>query len=99
MDKFVTRHRKRSVDEADEWKSGEPIKKCKDECEVEEEFSQPIPWQKFEAEGLDCDYSFLFEKEEADHLLKQLEEEVMYFTGIECAFVSFRPVTTLKKSF
>lgn len=83
MDKFVTRHRKRSAVEADEWKSEEPIKKCQeDECEVEEEFSQPIPWQKFEAEGLDCDYSLLFDKEEADRLFNQLEEEVVYFTGI-----------------
>ncbi|ROL51428.1 DNA oxidative demethylase ALKBH2 [Anabarilius grahami] len=82
MDKFVIRHRKRSAVEEDEWKSEEPIKKCQeDECEVEEEFSQPIPWQKFEAEGLDCDYSLLFDKEEADRLFNQLEEEVVYFTG------------------
>lgn len=90
MDKFVTRNRKRSAVEADEWKSEEPIKKYhEDECEVEEEFSQPIPWQKFEAEGLDCDYSLLFDKEEADRLFNQLEEEVVYFTGIESAFVSY----------
>ncbi len=89
MDKFVTRHRKRSAVEADEWKTEEPFKKYKEECEVEEEFSQPVPWQKIEAEGLDCDYSLLFDKEEADQLFIQLEEEVEYFTGIEdTTFVS-----------
>lgn len=81
MDKFVTRHRKRSAVEADEWETEETFKKYKEECEVEEEFSHPIPWQKIEADGLDCDYSLLFDKEEADHLFNQLEEEVEYFTG------------------
>ncbi|XP_066513004.1 DNA oxidative demethylase ALKBH2-like [Hoplias malabaricus] len=45
------------------------------------EFSHPIPWRKIEAEGLDCDYSLLFSKEEADMLFSRLEEEVEYFTG------------------
>uniref|UniRef100_A0A673L0X8 AlkB homolog 2, alpha-ketoglutarate-dependent dioxygenase n=1 Tax=Sinocyclocheilus rhinocerous TaxID=307959 RepID=A0A673L0X8_9TELE len=80
MSKFVIRRRKRSAVEADEWKTEEPFKKYKEECEVEEEFSQPIPWQKIEAEGLDCDCSLLFDKEEADHLFNQLEDEVEYFT-------------------
>ncbi|XP_034026153.1 DNA oxidative demethylase ALKBH2 isoform X2 [Thalassophryne amazonica] len=47
------------------------------------EFSHPIPWQKIEAEGLDSDYALLFSKEEADHLFKQLEEEVVYSAGEE----------------
>ena len=46
------------------------------------EFSQPVPWRKIEAEGLDCDYALLFTKEEADRLFKQLEEEVVYLTGM-----------------
>lgn len=45
------------------------------------EFSNPVPWQKIEAEGLDCDYALLFSKEEAGRLFKQLEEEVVYATG------------------
>lgn len=45
------------------------------------EFSHPIPWQKIEAEGLDCDYALLFSKVEADHLFNKLEEEVVYSTG------------------
>ncbi|KAF7661971.1 hypothetical protein LDENG_00248610 [Lucifuga dentata] len=57
----------------------------KDHAEEDEnaEFSHPVPWQKIEAEGLDCDYALLFSKEEADHLFKQLEEEVVYSTGEE----------------
>lgn len=49
--------------------------------EDENEFSHPVPWEKIEAEGLDCDYALLFSKEEADQLFKQLEEEVVYSTG------------------
>lgn len=45
------------------------------------EFSHPVPWQKIEAEGLDCDYAQLFSKKEADHLFKMLEEEIVYSTG------------------
>ncbi len=52
-----------------------------DECGALAEFAHPVPWQKIEAEGLDCDYALLFSKEEADHLFKQLEEEVVYSTG------------------
>ena len=42
------------------------------------EFSDPVPWQKIESEGLDCDYALLFSKEEADHLFRQLEEEGVF---------------------
>lgn len=68
-----------------------PQKKMKvereDSVEEEEEvdstgeFSHPVPWQKIEAEGLDCDYAQLFSKKEADHLYKMLEEELVYVTG------------------
>lgn len=52
-----------------------------DEDEASAEFSHPVPWQKIEAEGLDCDYALLFSKKEADHFFKLLEEEVVYSTG------------------
>lgn len=52
-----------------------------DEHDTLAEFSHPVPWQKIEAEGLDCDYALLFSREEADHLFKQLEEEVVYLAG------------------
>lgn len=51
------------------------------------EFSNPVPWKKIEAEGLDLDYALLFSKEEADHFFKQLEEEVVYSTGTTWAVV------------
>lgn len=47
----------------------------------EDDFSDPIPWQKIESEGLDCDYALLFTKHEADHLFQKLEKEVVYSTG------------------
>lgn len=50
------------------------------------EFSNPVPWQKIEAEGLDCDYAQLFSKDEADHLFQKLEEELVYSTGTKSLF-------------
>ncbi|XP_027001526.2 DNA oxidative demethylase ALKBH2 isoform X1 [Tachysurus fulvidraco] len=55
-------------------------------CEAgdeEEDFPHPIPWQKIEAQELDCDYGLIFSNEEANRLFMQLEEEVEYFTGSE----------------
>ncbi|KAG7251484.1 hypothetical protein CRUP_002624 [Coryphaenoides rupestris] len=48
-----------------------------------DEFSRPVPWQKVDAEGLDCDYALLFTKEEANRLFQRLETEVLYSTGHE----------------
>uniref|UniRef100_A0A7N4V011 DNA oxidative demethylase ALKBH2 n=1 Tax=Sarcophilus harrisii TaxID=9305 RepID=A0A7N4V011_SARHA len=39
------------------------------------------PWRKIRAESLDCDYTVLFAREEADELLQKLEKEVEYFEG------------------
>lgn len=52
-----------------------------EEVDSSGEFSHPVPWQKIEAEDLDCDYAQLFSKKEADHLFKMLEEEIVYATG------------------
>nr|XP_044988920.1 DNA oxidative demethylase ALKBH2-like isoform X2 [Jaculus jaculus] len=38
-------------------------------------------WRHIQAEGLDCDYTVLFGKAEADKIFHELEEEVEYFTG------------------
>lgn len=38
-------------------------------------------WQRIRAEGLDCDYTVLFGKAEADEIFQELEKEVEYFTG------------------
>ncbi|KAJ8379368.1 hypothetical protein SKAU_G00001460 [Synaphobranchus kaupii] len=89
MDPFLTQAKKRSAhsmnwEKEHHWKK---FKACKEdeweeeESSIEEEFSHPLPWQKIEAEGLDCDYALLFSKDEADRLFNELEEEVEYFTG------------------
>ncbi|KAM9823130.1 DNA oxidative demethylase ALKBH2 isoform X1 [Syngnathus typhle] len=58
----------------------------------EDDFSDPVPWQKVESEGLDCDYALLFTKQEADHLFQKLEEEVVYSTGEEAKVQVFGKV-------
>ncbi|KAM3867521.1 DNA oxidative demethylase ALKBH2 [Diretmus argenteus] len=98
MDRFVTRGQKRScsdgaTDDAlrENQRQRVKLEMCNDggmkedaeEDEEDEEFSDPVPWQKIEAEQLDCDYALLFSKEEADLLFKQLEEEVVYLTEEE----------------
>ncbi|XP_046496497.1 DNA oxidative demethylase ALKBH2 [Equus quagga] len=40
-----------------------------------------LSWQRIRAEGLDCDYTVLFGKAEADEIFQELEKEVEYFTG------------------
>ncbi|XP_040898661.1 DNA oxidative demethylase ALKBH2 isoform X2 [Toxotes jaculatrix] len=94
MEKFVIRGQnkrsctsdavKRSPRKSIKLEEDERMKEEEDEVDEDAalaEFSDPIPWQKIEAEGLDCDYALLFSKVEADQLFKQLEEEVVYSTG------------------
>nr|XP_033812720.1 DNA oxidative demethylase ALKBH2 isoform X2 [Geotrypetes seraphini]XP_033812721.1 DNA oxidative demethylase ALKBH2 isoform X2 [Geotrypetes seraphini] len=38
-------------------------------------------WKKISAEGLDCDYTLLFNKTEADKIFCDLEKEITYFSG------------------
>ncbi|XP_006870565.1 PREDICTED: alpha-ketoglutarate-dependent dioxygenase alkB homolog 2 [Chrysochloris asiatica] len=38
-------------------------------------------WQHIRAEGLDCDYTVLYDRAEADEIFRELEKEVEYFTG------------------
>ncbi|XP_053558101.1 DNA oxidative demethylase ALKBH2 [Bombina bombina] len=38
-------------------------------------------WKKIQAESLNCDYTLLFSKAEADGIFKQLEKEIIYFSG------------------
>ncbi|KAB0370440.1 hypothetical protein FD755_018402 [Muntiacus reevesi] len=40
-----------------------------------------LSWRHIRAEGLDCDYTVLFGKAEADEIFQELEKEVEYFTG------------------
>ena len=43
--------------------------------------SAGLSWRRIRAEGLDCDYTVLFAKAEADAIFQELEKEVEYFTG------------------
>lgn len=72
------------------------LKEEEDEDGTPEEFSNPVPWQKIEAEGLDCDYAQLFSKDEADHLFQKLEEEVVYSTGTKSLLVLTRGDTVVE---
>lgn len=99
MEKFVIqdRNKRRCTSDTPAGSPRKKIKQERDEKIKEEdseddedaafaEFSKPVPWQKIEAEGLDCDYALLFSKEEADCLFTQLEEEVVYATGTSTLF-------------
>lgn len=66
--------------------SDDRMKEEEDEFGTPEEFSNPVPWQNIEAEGLDCDYAQLFSKGEADDLFQKLEEELVYPTGTKSLF-------------
>lgn len=75
-----------------------------EECDTEEyeemglaEFANPVPWQKIESEGFDCDYALLFPKEEANILFKKLEEEVVYATGEEAQVQVFGKVHNIPR--
>lgn len=43
--------------------------------------SAALSWRRIRSEGLDCDYTVLFGKGEADEIFLELEQEVEYFTG------------------
>ncbi|XP_029365752.1 DNA oxidative demethylase ALKBH2 isoform X1 [Echeneis naucrates] len=102
MEKFVIRAQnkrsetlRRSPRKKIKLEEGERMKEEEDEVDEDAalvEFSHPVPWQKIEAEGLDCDYALLFSKEEADQLFKQLEEQVVYSTGEEAKVQVFGKV-------
>uniref|UniRef100_A0A665UUD8 AlkB homolog 2, alpha-ketoglutarate-dependent dioxygenase n=1 Tax=Echeneis naucrates TaxID=173247 RepID=A0A665UUD8_ECHNA len=105
MEKFVIRAQnkrsetlRRSPRKKIKLEEGERMKEEEDEVDEDAalvEFSHPVPWQKIEAEGLDCDYALLFSKEEADQLFKQLEEQVVYSTGTTTIFFSLQRSTQL----
>lgn len=84
-------------------KEAEKEERAPEEEEEEEketdfgEFANPVPWQKIESEGLDCDYALLFPKEEADVLFKKLEEEVVYATGEEAQVQVFGKVYNIPR--
>ncbi|XP_056677587.1 DNA oxidative demethylase ALKBH2 [Monodelphis domestica] len=52
-----------------------------EKAETDSNLAEGYHWQKIQAESLDCDYTVLFSREEADSLLQTLEKEVEYFEG------------------
>ncbi|KAM9056248.1 DNA oxidative demethylase ALKBH2 isoform X2 [Balaenoptera acutorostrata] len=50
--------------------------------------SAGLSWRHIGAEGLDCDYTVLFGKAEADEIFQELEKEVEYFTGTKTAMTT-----------
>ncbi|XP_077600671.1 DNA oxidative demethylase ALKBH2-like [Stigmatopora nigra] len=97
MDTFVEKH-----SWTDDTKITIPIKKLKAECNqeqpaVDDEFADPVPWQKIESKDLDCDYAMLFTKEKADELFQKLEEEVVYSTGVEATVQVFGKVYNIPR--
>lgn len=118
MDRFLTRNRKRLLEESDRVskvpselaRHTKKVRECphevsdcntkttqvltsmpegvgsedeEEDWSVAEGFSRPIPWQKIEGEGLDCDYGQLFRPKEATELFEALERELEYFTGAQ----------------
>ena len=69
MDKFVYLKKRKSDNDASE------CKKCVKLTKRE------IDWTKLSAENLDCDYTVLFNKGEADELLRKCSELLEYNTG------------------
>lgn len=87
---------KRPKVEKDAEKEEEFVTKEEEEAGLAE-FANPIPWQKIESEGLDCDYALLFPKEEADILFRKLEKEVAYATGEESQVQVFGKVYNIPR--
>ncbi|XP_074212891.1 DNA oxidative demethylase ALKBH2 isoform X2 [Camelus bactrianus] len=55
-------------------------------------------WRHIRAEGLDCDYTVLFGKEEADEIFQELEKEVEYFTGTKTAVTTSVSTGTMSEN-
>lgn len=87
MRKGCSINNERSPQKKIKLESDDRMKEEEDEHGTPEEFSNPVPWQKIEAEGLDCDYAQLFSKGEADDLFQKLEDELVYSTGTKSLFI------------
>ena len=50
-------------------------------AEANDKPKSKVQWKEFRAENLDCDYCRLYSKENADRLLRECEEKLIYNTG------------------
>ncbi|XP_021112992.1 DNA oxidative demethylase ALKBH2 isoform X2 [Heterocephalus glaber] len=62
---------------------GGPRKRPRRETKERASHEAGSSWRHIRAEGLDCDYTVLFGKAEADEIFQELERKVEYFTGIK----------------
>ncbi|XP_042529346.1 DNA oxidative demethylase ALKBH2 isoform X2 [Dipodomys spectabilis] len=51
-----------------------------------------LSWRQIRGEGLNCDYTILFGKAEADKIFRELEQDVEYFTGLTLSPKPWLPV-------
>ncbi|CAE1260621.1 ALKBH2 [Acanthosepion pharaonis] len=80
MDKFINKTKRKIPDEENEF-SVVAGKKCSLEKTENKNSLIPLVWKKLEAEDLDCDYTLLYTKAEADALLSECEQTISYNTG------------------
>ncbi|XP_044131288.1 DNA oxidative demethylase ALKBH2 [Bufo gargarizans] len=85
MDKFVikkakTKSKRTLVDDTGSPTEDLTGKKCRTE-EADALLEQTSTWKRIREENLNCDYTSLFNKAEADEIFQQLEKDIVYFTG------------------
>nr|XP_022916098.1 DNA oxidative demethylase ALKBH2-like [Onthophagus taurus] len=51
------------------------------ELELKKLSQQKVTWKKYSAEGLDLDYSLIFNKQLASDIFLKLEDSIQYYTG------------------
>ncbi|XP_048198738.1 DNA oxidative demethylase ALKBH2 [Perognathus longimembris pacificus] len=69
-------------EEADSGEDGRPAeKRPRRETPGPTSHQAGLSWRHIRGEGLNCDYTILFGKAEADKIFRELEEDVEYFTG------------------
>ncbi|CAI9741355.1 DNA oxidative demethylase ALKBH2-like [Octopus vulgaris] len=75
MDRFVVKKQKLIA-------TNEKLKALEEEHDEKEPKTEaPLIWRKITAEKLDCDYLLLYNKSEADKLLRECEETLTYNSG------------------
>lgn len=80
MDKFINKTKRKIPEEENEF-SVVAGKKCSLEKTENKNSLIPLVWKKLQAEDLDCDYTLLYSKAEADALLLECEQTISYNTG------------------
>ncbi|XP_010602318.1 DNA oxidative demethylase ALKBH2 isoform X2 [Fukomys damarensis] len=77
---------------------GGPRKRPRREIQERASPEAGASWRHIWAEGLDCDYTVLFGKAEADEIFQELEKKVEYFTGIKMAVTILGSTETMNEN-